>query len=102
MMLLRRLIIINVDNIDASGLLKKTDYNTKITEIESKIPDISNLATKAALTTVENKIPDISSLVKKSDCDRKITEVENNIKKLLILAILEIKIILMKTVRKIV
>ena len=101
-MLLRRLIIINVDNIDASGLLKKTDYNTKITEIESKIPDISNLATKAALTTVENKIPDISSLVKKSDCDRKITEVENNIKKLLILAILEIKIILMKTVRKIV
>ena len=102
MMLLRRLITINVDNIDASGLLKKTDYNTKITEIESKIPGISNLATKAALTTVENKIPDISSLVKKSDCDRKITEVENNIKKLLILAILEIKIILMKTVRKIV
>ena len=102
MMLLRRLIIIKVDNIDASGLVKKTDYNTKITEIESKIPDISNLATKAALTTVENKIPDISSLVKKSDYDRKITEFENNIKKLLILVILEIKIILMKTVRKIV
>ena len=31
---------------DATGLAKKTDYNTKITEIESKIPDISNLATK--------------------------------------------------------
>ena len=36
------------------GLLKKADYNTKITEIEGKIPDISSLATKNALTTVEN------------------------------------------------
>ena len=32
----------------------------------SKIPDISGLATKTALTTVENKIPDISSLAKKN------------------------------------
>ena len=32
--------------------LKKTNYNTKITQIEGKIPDISNLATKTALTTV--------------------------------------------------
>ena len=29
------------------------------------MPDISNLATKTALSTVENKIPDISNLVKK-------------------------------------
>ena len=42
---------------DTIGLVKKTDYSTKITEIEGKILDISNLATKAALTTVENKIP---------------------------------------------
>ena len=35
---------------------------------------------KNALTTVENKIPDISGLVKKSDYNTKITEVENNIK----------------------
>ena len=46
---------------DTSGLVKKTDYNTKITEIEGKIPDISNLATKTALTTVENKIPSVSN-----------------------------------------
>ena len=39
-----------------SGLVEKTDYNTKITEIEGKTPDISNLSTKTALTTVENKI----------------------------------------------
>ena len=45
--------------------MKKTDYNSKITEIEGKIPSISGLATNAALTTVENKIPNINSLVKK-------------------------------------
>ena len=45
--------------------IKKTYYNAKITEIENKIPDISNLATKTSLNTVENKIPDTSSLVKK-------------------------------------
>ena len=36
-------------------LLKKTDYNAKITELEDKIPDVSSLATKTSLTTVENK-----------------------------------------------
>ena len=35
----------------------KTDYNTKITEIKGKIPDVTSLATETALTTVENKIP---------------------------------------------
>ena len=52
---------------DTSGLVKKTDYNTKMTEIEGKIPDISNLRTKTALTIVENKIPDVNNLVKKTD-----------------------------------
>ena len=46
--------------------LKKTDFNTKVTEIEGKIPDISSLATKSALKVVENKILDVSSLVKKN------------------------------------
>ena len=50
---------------DTIGLVKKVDYNAKITEIEGKIPSISGLATNAALTIVENKIPNISSLVKK-------------------------------------
>ena len=50
---------------DTSGLVKKTDYNTKITEIEGKIPNTSGLATKTALTTVENKIPSTTGLVKK-------------------------------------
>ena len=37
------------------SLLKK-HYNAKITELEGKIPDVSDLATKTALTATENKI----------------------------------------------
>ena len=95
-------LVAKVDNIDTSGLVKKTDYNTKITEIEDKIPDsssfvkktaynteiteiegkipdISDLATKTALTTVENKIPSITGLVKKTDCNTMITDIENKL-----------------------
>ena len=46
-------------------LLKKTDSDAKITDIEGKIPGVTNLATKTALATIENKIPDVSYLVKK-------------------------------------
>ena len=60
---------------DVSNLVKKT----KLTELENKIPDISNLATKTALTTVENKIPDVSSLVKKTDYDTKTSELEKKV-----------------------
>ena len=58
-------------------LLKKTNYNTKVTELENKILDISNLATKITLTAVENKIPSVSNLVKKTDYNTKTNEVEN-------------------------
>ena len=51
--------------------MKKTDYNAKITEIESKIPSISGLAITAALTAVEYKIPDVSNLVKKNKTKKK-------------------------------
>ena len=51
---------------NSNSFVKKTDYNTKITEIEGKIPGISGLATKTALTTVQNKIPSITGLVKKN------------------------------------
>ena len=46
-----------------TDLLKKT----KGTELENKIPDVSNLATANAVTAVENKIPSTSSLVKKKN-----------------------------------
>ena len=46
-------------------LLIKTDYNTKLTEIESKMPSIIGLVSTFPLITVENKISDVSNLVKK-------------------------------------
>ena len=58
------------------GLLK-TDYISKITEIEGKIPSIIDLSTTAALTAVENKIPKVSTLVKKTDYDGKLSDNES-------------------------
>ena len=60
-------------------LLKKTDYSSKITEIENKIPSISGLATNSALTAVENEIPNVSGLVDKTDYNTKINEIESRI-----------------------
>ena len=79
-------LVAKVNNIDTNDCVLKTTYNTektelekkipdvtnfvkkvKLTELENKIPDIINLATKTALTSVENKIPSASNLVKKID-----------------------------------
>ena len=87
-----------VNNIDTSDFVLKTKYQTdktelekkipdvsnlvkkaKLTELENKIPDVSSLATKTALTAVENKIPSVSSLVKKTDYDTKISELEKKL-----------------------
>ena len=59
-------LVAKVNNIDTSRFVLKTKYDTDKSELENKIPDISNLATKTALTAVENKIPDVSNLVKKN------------------------------------
>ena len=61
------------------SLLKKTDYNAKITEMEGKIPRISGSVTNAALTAVEKKLLDVSSLVEKTDYNTKITEIEKKL-----------------------
>ena len=58
---------------------KKTDFNSKISEVENKIPNITGLATNLALTAVESEIPYVSSLVKKTDYNTKISEIENKI-----------------------
>ena len=65
-------------------VLLKKNSNTKISEIEGKIPSISGLATNTTLTAVENKISNISSLVKKTkqkrtDYDTKLTEIEKKL-----------------------
>ena len=49
-----------------NDVIKKTDYNAKIIDLENKSPDISNLATKTAWTSVENKIPNVSELATKT------------------------------------
>ena len=90
--------VAKVYNIDTSDFVLKTNYQTDKTELEKKIPNVtdfvkeakltelenkvlyaSDLATKTALTTDENKIPDISSLVKKTDYITKVTEIENKL-----------------------
>ena len=57
---------------DRSNLAKKNKLNTKITETENKIPGISGLGTNSTLTAVENKISDVSGLVKNTDYELKI------------------------------
>ena len=55
-----------------SGLLPTNTFNSKVSELENKIktaeskPGISNLANKAELKNVENKIPDSKTFVKKN------------------------------------
>ena len=58
-----------------------TDFvkEAKLTELENKIPDISSLATKTALTAGENKTTDVSNLVKKKGYNTKVTEIENKL-----------------------
>ena len=60
-------------------LLKKTDFNSKINEVERKIPNISGPATNSSLTTVENKIPDITSLITKTDFDAKLKSISDRV-----------------------
>ena len=64
-----------VNNIDTNDFVLKTKYQTDKTELEKKIPDVSNLVKKAKLTELENKIPDVSSLATKTA----LTAVENKI-----------------------
>ena len=53
------------------GFSKKADFNSKITEIEGKIPDVSSLITKTnfntKITEIEGKVPDVSSLITKTN-----------------------------------
>ena len=100
-------LVANVNNIDTSDFVLKTKYNTdktelenkipdvsnlvnktKLTELENKIPDISNLATKTALTTVENKIPSVSNLVKKQTMTQKLMILKINLIVLIMINIL--------------
>ena len=78
--------------VHTSDLVKKTNYNAKITEIEGKIPSISGLATNAALTTVEYKIPNISSLVKNNQIiTQKLLKLKRNLLIIIMINILQLQ-----------
>ena len=52
-----------LSDVGKNDVVKKTDYNTKITEIEDKIPDTSGLVKKTdyntEITEIEDKTPDL-------------------------------------------
>ena len=64
-------------------LSKKSNCNTKNTEVENKIPIITSLGNTAVLNAkvaeIENKISNTSNLVKKAYYNAKITKTENKI-----------------------
>ena len=55
-----------VTNIDIGGFVLKTKYNTDKRELENKNPNVADSIKKAKLTELENKIPDISNLATKT------------------------------------
>ena len=61
---------------DPSRLVKKTDYNTKISEIENTIPSISGLVITSALNAVEKKY---LMLDYETDYDAKISEIKKKV-----------------------
>ena len=63
-------LVVKVNNIDTSGFVLKTKYDTDKSELENKISDTSGLVKKsdynAKVSEIESKIPNISSLAKKN------------------------------------
>ena len=49
---------------NTSDFVLKTKYQKDKTELEKKIPDVSDFVKKTKLIELENKIPDISSFPK--------------------------------------
>ena len=76
---------------DINNLATKSNLNTKINEVKNEIPSITGLATTSALTTVENKIPSISNLVKKQIMIQKLLKLKRN---LLIIIMINILLLL--------
>ena len=63
---------------DITNLATNAFLNAEINEVKGEIPNISNLATTTVFTAVvENKIPNVSKLVKKTDYNTKVSEIEN-------------------------
>ena len=77
-------LVAKVNNIDNSDFVLNANYNTKKTELEKKIPDVTDFVKKPKLTELENKIHYVSSLPPKASLtvvENKIASVSNLVKK---------------------
>ena len=54
-----------LSNVVKNDTVKVTDYNAKISEINNKIPNITNLATKSSVTTLVKDLDDRVDNVKR-------------------------------------
>ena len=73
-------LVAKVDNINTSGFVLKTKCGTDKSNLENKIPKVTDFVKKASLTELENKFPDISNLATKTALlavENKITDVTN-------------------------
>ena len=57
---------VKVNNIDTSDFVLKAKYQKDKTELENKIPDLTDFVKKIKFTELENKIPDVSNLATKT------------------------------------
>ena len=57
-------------NIDTSDFVSKTKYDTDKSELEKKIPNVTDFVRKTKPTELENKIPDVSSLATKTEIEK--------------------------------
>ena len=64
-------------------MIAKTDFETKLSSLHRKITQnkTKHLLVENKLTTLENKIPDLSSLVKKTYYNTKVAETDGKIAK---------------------
>ena len=59
-------LVAKVNNIDTNDFVLKTKYDTEKSELEKKIPNVTDFVKDAKLTELENKIPDASNLATKT------------------------------------
>ena len=59
-------LVAKVNNIDTSAFVLKTNYQTDKTELVEKIPDVTDFVKNTKFTELENKILDVSSLATKA------------------------------------
>ena len=59
-------LVTKVNNIDTSAFVLKTNYQTDKTELVEKIPDVTDFVKNTKFTELENKILDVSNLATKT------------------------------------